>query len=94
MCLLVLGHISQNSLDLKMLLTRIGENTKLIITGDLDQNDKHDELKDLLLSHICSGKADELKLINEYHFGGYGKVNDELIDFKTPSKLLPFGCKI
>jgi len=33
----------------------------------INQFDKHDALKDLLLSQICSGKADELKLINEYH---------------------------
>jgi hypothetical protein len=33
--------------QLKMLLTRIGENTKLIITGDLEQNDKHSEVNGL-----------------------------------------------
>jgi len=33
--------------QMKMLLTRIGENTKLIITGDLEQNDKHSEVNGL-----------------------------------------------
>jgi phosphate starvation-inducible PhoH-like protein len=33
--------------QMKMLMTRIGENTKLIITGDLDQNDRIDELNGL-----------------------------------------------
>ena len=30
--------------QMKMLLTRIGENSRLIITGDLDQNDRHGEI--------------------------------------------------
>ena len=33
--------------QMKMLMTRIGENTKLIVTGDLDQNDRTDELNGL-----------------------------------------------
>ena len=35
---------------MKMLLTRIGENTKLVITGDLEQNDLKDKngLEDFL----------------------------------------------
>jgi phosphate starvation-inducible protein PhoH and related proteins len=32
---------------MKMLLTRLGENTRLIITGDLDQPDRHTELNGL-----------------------------------------------
>jgi phosphate starvation-inducible PhoH-like protein len=33
--------------QMKMLMTRIGENTKLIVTGDLEQNDKPDETNGL-----------------------------------------------
>ena len=33
--------------QMKMLLTRLGENTRLVITGDLDQPDRHDETNGL-----------------------------------------------
>ena len=33
--------------QMKMLLTRMGENSRLVITGDLDQHDKRDELNGL-----------------------------------------------
>jgi phosphate starvation-inducible protein PhoH and related proteins len=31
----------------KMLLTRLGENSRMVITGDLDQHDRHDEINGL-----------------------------------------------
>jgi phosphate starvation-inducible PhoH-like protein len=31
----------------KMLLTRLGENSRMVITGDLDQHDRHDEVNGL-----------------------------------------------
>ena len=39
----------QNSLptQMKMLLTRIGENSRMVITGDLDQHDRHGEVNGL-----------------------------------------------
>jgi phosphate starvation-inducible PhoH-like protein len=45
----IIADEMQNSTvpQMKMLLTRIGENTKLIITGDLEQNDKHSEVNGL-----------------------------------------------
>ena len=33
--------------QMKMLLTRLGENSRLVITGDLDQHDKQDEINGL-----------------------------------------------
>lgn len=33
--------------QMKMLLTRIGENSRLVITGDLEQNDRHGEINGL-----------------------------------------------
>ena len=45
----IIADEMQNSTvsQMKMLLTRLGENTRLIITGDLDQPDRHDELNGL-----------------------------------------------
>ena len=51
----------------------------------INQFDKHNELKDLLLSHICSGKADELKLINEYHSNFIHRLDwNNSTDFQRP----------
>lgn len=37
---------------------------------------------DFLQKDICNfAKQDNFSLISDYHFGGYGKVNEELIDF-------------
>jgi phosphate starvation-inducible protein PhoH len=33
--------------QMKMLLTRLGENSRLVITGDLDQHDRHEEMNGL-----------------------------------------------
>jgi phosphate starvation-inducible PhoH-like protein len=41
-CWIVADEMQNSSISqMKMLLTRIGEGTRLIITGDLEQNDKH-----------------------------------------------------
>jgi len=45
----IIADEMQNSTvsQMKMLLTRLGENTRLVITGDLDQPDRHDETNGL-----------------------------------------------
>ena len=45
----IIADEMQNSTtsQMKMLLTRLGENTRLIITGDLDQPDRHNDLNGL-----------------------------------------------
>jgi phosphate starvation-inducible PhoH-like protein len=45
----IIADEMQNSTvsQMKMLLTRLGENTRLIITGDLDQPDRHGEMNGL-----------------------------------------------
>ena len=45
----IIADEMQNSTisQMKMLLTRIGENSKLVITGDLEQNDRHGEINGL-----------------------------------------------
>ena len=45
----VIADEMQNSLptQMKMLLTRLGENSRMVITGDLDQHDRHGEVNGL-----------------------------------------------
>lgn len=45
----IIADEMQNSTvsQMKMLLTRLGESTRLVITGDLDQHDRHDEINGL-----------------------------------------------
>jgi phosphate starvation-inducible PhoH-like protein len=54
--------------QMKMLLTRIGENCKLVITGDLDQADRGNAngLKDFL-ERIESKKSDRIKIVRFDH---------------------------
>ena len=47
-CWIIADEMQNSTISqMKMLLTRLGENTRLIITGDLDQPDRHDELNGL-----------------------------------------------
>jgi len=47
-CWIIADEMQNSTISqMKMLLTRIGENTKLIITGDLEQNDKKGEINGL-----------------------------------------------
>lgn len=45
----IIADEMQNSTvsQMKMLLTRLGENTRLVITGDLDQPDRHEDINGL-----------------------------------------------
>tara|TARA_E500000331_G_scaffold290704_1_gene286869 strand:- start:3495 stop:4379 length:885 start_codon:yes stop_codon:yes gene_type:complete len=47
-CWIIADEMQNSTISqMKMLLTRLGENTRLVITGDLDQPDRHDELNGL-----------------------------------------------
>jgi phosphate starvation-inducible PhoH-like protein len=47
-CWIIADEMQNSTISqMKMLLTRIGENTKLVITGDLDQHDRHLEINGL-----------------------------------------------
>jgi phosphate starvation-inducible PhoH-like protein len=47
-CWIVADEMQNSTVSqMKMLLTRVGENTKLVITGDLDQHDRHAETNGL-----------------------------------------------
>ena len=51
--------------QMKMLLTRIGENSRLIITGDLDQNDRKEEMNGLedFLNKIKGRRSDSISSV-------------------------------
>ena len=51
--------------QMKMLLTRIGENSRLIITGDLDQNDRKDQINGLddFLSKFKGRRSDSINSV-------------------------------
>ena len=71
----VIADEMQNSTNnqMKMLLTRIGDNSMFAITGDLNQNDvKHNGLQDFITRHeqyvydSCEDDAENLGFIVEY----------------------------
>ena len=51
--------------QMKMLLTRIGENSRLIITGDLEQNDRYGEVNGLedFLNKLKGHRSDSISSI-------------------------------
>jgi phosphate starvation-inducible PhoH-like protein len=62
----------------KMLLTRIGENSRMVITGDLDQHDRHDEVNGLadFLEKLHRGRS---KSISNIEFGKDDIEREEVI---------------
>jgi phosphate starvation-inducible PhoH-like protein len=47
-CWIIADEMQNSSISqMKMMLTRIGEGTTLVITGDLEQNDRHGEVNGL-----------------------------------------------
>ena len=65
-CWIVADEMQNSSVSqMKMLLTRIGENTKLIINGDLEQNDRHNEINGLedFLSKLKNRRSDSISSV-------------------------------
>ena len=63
----IIADEMQNSTisQMKMLLTRIGENSKLVITGDLEQNDRYGEINGLedFLNKIKGRRSDSISSV-------------------------------
>jgi phosphate starvation-inducible PhoH-like protein len=62
-CWIIADEMQNSSISqMKMLLTRIGENSRLIITGDLEQNDRHGEINGLedFLSKLKGRRSDSI----------------------------------
>jgi phosphate starvation-inducible PhoH-like protein len=51
--------------QMKMLLTRLGENSRLVITGDLEQNDRYGEINGLddFLNKIKGRRSDSISSV-------------------------------
>jgi phosphate starvation-inducible PhoH-like protein len=65
-CWIVADEMQNSTISqMKMLLTRIGENSRLIITGDLEQHDRHGEINGLedFLQKIKGRRSDSISSI-------------------------------
>ena len=65
-CWIVADEMQNSTISqMKMLLTRIGENSRLIITGDLDQNDRKDQINGLddFLSKFKGRRSDSINSV-------------------------------
>ncbi len=64
----IIADEMQNATDsqMKMLLTRIGENSKLVVTGDLAQHDRGFEANGLrmFINRLMSSQSKRIKLVN------------------------------
>ena len=64
----IIADEMQNATDsqMKMLLTRIGENSKLVVTGDLAQHDRGFESNGLkmFINRLISKQSERIKLVN------------------------------
>ena len=65
-CWIIADEMQNSTISqMKMLLTRIGENSKLVITGDLEQNDKKGELNGLedFLNKLKGRRSDSISSV-------------------------------
>jgi phosphate starvation-inducible PhoH-like protein len=65
-CWIVADEMQNSTVSqMKMLLTRIGEKSRLVITGDLDQNDRHHEINGLedFLNKIRGRRSDSISSV-------------------------------
>lgn len=67
----IIADEMQNATDnqMKMLLTRIGENSKIVVTGDLAQHDRGFESNGLkmFIQRLIAAGSDRIKLVNFDH---------------------------
>ncbi len=93
-CWIVADEMQNSSVNqMKMMLTRIGEGTKLVITGDLEQNDRHGEINGLedFLGRFKGRRSDSIASV-EFDCGDIerSEVVKEILDiYKAPE--IPAG---
>jgi phosphate starvation-inducible PhoH-like protein len=83
-CWIVADEMQNSSINqMKMMLTRIGEGTRLVITGDLEQNDRHGEVNGLedFLERFKGRRSDSISSI-EFDTGDIerSEVVKEILD--------------
>jgi len=91
-CWIVADEMQNSSISqMKMLLTRIGEGTRLVITGDLEQNDKHGNMNGLkdFLDKIKGRRSDSISSI-EFNTADIERENvvREVLEIYNGNKLL------
>mgnify|MGYP005751311721 CR=1 FL=1 len=63
----IIADEMQNATDnqMKMLLTRIGDNSKLVVTGDLDQHERGYETNGLkcIMHRLTNTNSDRIKMV-------------------------------
>jgi phosphate starvation-inducible PhoH-like protein len=65
-CWIIADEMQNSTISqMKMLLTRLGENSRLVITGDLEQNDRHGELNGLedFLNKMKGRRSDSISSV-------------------------------
>jgi len=92
-CWIVADEMQNSSINqMKMMLTRIGDGTRLIITGDLEQNDRHGEVNGLedFLSRFKGRRSDSISSI-EFDTGDIerSEVVKEILDIYKVLELPP-----
>lgn len=94
---LIIADEMQNSSisQMKMLLTRIGENSRIIITGDLQQNDRHGEMNGLedFLNKLKGRRSDSISSVEFDRCDiERDKVVEEVLDIYETNKI-PYQYK-
>jgi 1-aminocyclopropane-1-carboxylate deaminase/D-cysteine desulfhydrase-like pyridoxal-dependent ACC family enzyme len=62
------------------MINSLSRGQKILGFSSLKGNFIHAEIKELLENHQINGEGDH-QIFDQFHFGGYGKYNQELIDF-------------
>ena len=67
--------------QMKMLLTRIGENSKIVITGDLEQNDRNNQVNGLedFLNKLKGRRSDSITSISSIEFNKNDIEREEVV---------------
>lgn len=67
--------------QMKMLLTRIGENSKIVITGDLEQNDRNNQINGLedFLNKLKGRRSDSITSISSIEFNKNDIEREEVV---------------
>lgn len=78
-CWIVADEMQNSTISqMKMLLTRLGENTRLVVTGDLDQHDRHEE-NNGLNDFLDKFKGKRSSSITSVEFGNNDIQREEVV---------------
>jgi phosphate starvation-inducible PhoH-like protein len=92
-CWIIADEMQNSSINqMKMMLTRIGEGTKLVITGDLEQNDRYGEVNGLedFLGRFKGRRSESIASV-EFDCGDIerSEVVKEILDIYKASEIPP-----